>query len=260
MLHDEARWPILSPENVAFLDGTEVMAGCMIPLFDLSNHRTDASVEWIHERNGDTDKLRFIQKNGLEAGSELINCYGPKSNYEFLLNYGFSMPDNPYDSFILTHRSLASKGSFLVCLLRDKICRHIDLEYSDTEIFQKDQKIPARFLVTLALAMMDEVSFYAVRFRSSTEVEYQSEALRAATLIAIYRGLYAEAHKRRRCLELPAPSLEKMSPRLKFNSEFDLGPFFAARGACYADLQPVFHQNAIDYRKGRKSIQIRRRF
>ena len=38
--------------------------------------------------------LKFIKKD-----SEILECYGAKSNNRLMLSYGFSIPNNPYNDY-----------------------------------------------------------------------------------------------------------------------------------------------------------------
>lgn len=66
----------------------------LLPVFDLLNHNNQkADVKWDFEDN----QYIFKTKQVLEQGSEVFNSYGPKTNEELLLNYGFVLEDNPDD-------------------------------------------------------------------------------------------------------------------------------------------------------------------
>ena len=46
----------------------------------------------------DEDSLAFVSEDGVtpaQVGQQVFNNYGPKSNEEFLVGYGFCIPDNP---------------------------------------------------------------------------------------------------------------------------------------------------------------------
>ena len=70
----------------------------LFPVIDAANHHHDAKVEWRF------DPGRFVFKaiDSVQAGSEVLNNYGPKANAELLIGYGFCIEDNPYDTVLLT--------------------------------------------------------------------------------------------------------------------------------------------------------------
>lgn len=51
--------------------------------------------------SGSTPSVSFQTPQAISAGNEVFNNYGPKSNEEFLLSYGFVLDDNPDDTLIL---------------------------------------------------------------------------------------------------------------------------------------------------------------
>ncbi|GAM87928.1 hypothetical protein ANO11243_059560 [Dothideomycetidae sp. 11243] len=65
----------------------------LIPGMDCLNHHHDAHVDWTFEPG------RFVLTLGgdVTAGNEVLNNYGPKSNSELLMGYGFCVEDNPFD-------------------------------------------------------------------------------------------------------------------------------------------------------------------
>ncbi|KAF2153945.1 SET domain-containing protein [Myriangium duriaei CBS 260.36] len=66
----------------------------LIPGMDFLNHHHDAHVDWTFEPG------RFVLTLGgdVAKGNEVLNNYGPKSNSELLMGYGFCVEDNPFDS------------------------------------------------------------------------------------------------------------------------------------------------------------------
>ena len=106
------------------------ISGCMIPMCDMLNHRPNTRIDWCVEGlppesesaesspegkippakrrmlscrthpqgfpNGSSDRAMIIFRAGsiIGAGHEVFNNYGPKSNEEFLLGYGFCLPNN----------------------------------------------------------------------------------------------------------------------------------------------------------------------
>ena len=73
-----------SKESIKSNDGTArdryqiKNSSVLIPVFDLANHRPDVRVTW--EWNHSDCRLKIDER--LEAGAEVYNNYGPKSNEE----------------------------------------------------------------------------------------------------------------------------------------------------------------------------------
>jgi hypothetical protein len=86
----------------------------LLPFLDMLDHSPDTAIEWI----GDpvTHTVSFRTPKAIAAGSTLINNYGPKSNEELLLGYGFTVENNPYDTVAL---KLAKTESFTSGVLEE---------------------------------------------------------------------------------------------------------------------------------------------
>lgn len=69
----------------------ELNEAFLIPVFDLLNHDDDkAKVKWGMQG----DNYTFKSEQKLNPGDEVFNSYGPKTNEELLLSYGFTLEDN----------------------------------------------------------------------------------------------------------------------------------------------------------------------
>ncbi|KAL1508537.1 hypothetical protein AB1Y20_004636 [Prymnesium parvum] len=68
--------------------------GCMLPLFDMFEHRCGHPIGWEAGAGG----IRFRARVCVAPGEPLYNNYGPKGNGELLFTYGFAVPDNPLDT------------------------------------------------------------------------------------------------------------------------------------------------------------------
>ncbi len=62
----------------------------MVPFADMLNHSNDPNVDWKFQNN------HFVMTTicPVKAHEELFDHYGPKSNYESFLHYGFVQPNN----------------------------------------------------------------------------------------------------------------------------------------------------------------------
>ncbi|SLM39105.1 hypothetical protein LPUS_09545 [Lasallia pustulata] len=69
----------------------------LLPVFDLANHHPDVRVTW----EWNTTDCRLMIDERLEAGAQVYNNYGPKSNEELVMGYGFSLENNLTDQYAL---------------------------------------------------------------------------------------------------------------------------------------------------------------
>jgi hypothetical protein len=70
----------------------------LFPVIDIPNHSNDARVDWAF----DPGRFSITINDGIPASGEVFNNYGPKSNDELLLGYGFCTASNPNDKVLLT--------------------------------------------------------------------------------------------------------------------------------------------------------------
>ncbi|KJE89095.1 hypothetical protein CAOG_00643 [Capsaspora owczarzaki ATCC 30864] len=66
---------------------------CLLPLLDMMNHQFGASITWFT----DETSVRFFTGAKVRKGEQVYNNYGPKSNEELLMGYGFCLPNNEAD-------------------------------------------------------------------------------------------------------------------------------------------------------------------
>ncbi|WWC86058.1 uncharacterized protein L201_000929 [Kwoniella dendrophila CBS 6074] len=74
----------------------------LLPGLDLFNHSRGQPILWLSSLTPSADDTKIpsvslISAQDTESGVQLYNNYGPKSNEELLLGYGFVIPDNPDD-------------------------------------------------------------------------------------------------------------------------------------------------------------------
>ena len=73
----------------------------MVPYVDLLNYSPDYNTTWYFDDNQDAFILKAIKN--ISKNSELLDDYGNKSNVEFLLYYGFTIPNNPYSTLRINY-------------------------------------------------------------------------------------------------------------------------------------------------------------
>ncbi|KAJ1661960.1 hypothetical protein EV178_006277 [Coemansia sp. RSA 1646] len=67
----------------------------LLPLLDMFNHMPLRKVTWASTDSG----VEFVTREELRAGAQVFNNYGPKSNEELLMRYGFCVPGNPFSYY-----------------------------------------------------------------------------------------------------------------------------------------------------------------
>lgn len=72
----------------------------LFPVMDAGNHNPNARVDWAY----DPGRFSFTVSDGVDAGDQVFNNYGPKGNDELLMGYGFCSADNPHDGILLSMR------------------------------------------------------------------------------------------------------------------------------------------------------------
>ncbi|MFL5346621.1 MAG: SET domain-containing histone-lysine N-methyltransferase [Hyalangium sp.] len=72
---------------------------CFVPLADMLNHRQSPHGLW--GPSADETAFVLVAREAVSAGEEFHISYGVKSNFRFLLNYGFVPEDNPQDELLL---------------------------------------------------------------------------------------------------------------------------------------------------------------
>lgn len=70
----------------------------LLPGVDALNHARAHPVSWVVT---DAENISLVVHTSASAGEELFNNYGAKPNSEFILGYGFSLPNNPDDTIVL---------------------------------------------------------------------------------------------------------------------------------------------------------------
>jgi hypothetical protein len=70
----------------------------LFPVLDILNHSLSANIEW-DARPYEDFTLKRLKHDAVQPGEEIFNNYFPKQNGEWLLAYGFCLPDNPVEQF-----------------------------------------------------------------------------------------------------------------------------------------------------------------
>lgn len=77
----------------------------LIPGVDSLNHARAQPVSWVVSHAAAAAEsqgtISLVTRTAVDGGAEIFNNYGAKPNSEFLLGYGFTLPDNPDDTIVL---------------------------------------------------------------------------------------------------------------------------------------------------------------
>ncbi|KAF7722202.1 hypothetical protein EC973_003556 [Apophysomyces ossiformis] len=79
----------------------EAPSEVLFPLVDSLNHKPNTKITWMRSGNYETGSLSFVAGQTFHAGEQMYNNYGPKSNEELLLGYGFCFEFNEHDHVAL---------------------------------------------------------------------------------------------------------------------------------------------------------------
>ena len=71
---------------------TENAIIALVPVADLANHRDNAQTEWTYDVNRDAFSMTTTAK--IKTGGQVFDSYGHKNNFDFLINFGFTLPNS----------------------------------------------------------------------------------------------------------------------------------------------------------------------
>ncbi|KAF6150820.1 hypothetical protein GIB67_020903 [Kingdonia uniflora] len=86
-------------------DGTQTYVPMMLPLIDMCNHSFHPNAQIVQEQNKRNPDIlvTVIAETHIKQNDPVLLNYGCLSNDFFLLDYGFVIPSNPYDSIELRY-------------------------------------------------------------------------------------------------------------------------------------------------------------
>ncbi|MCJ1476602.1 hypothetical protein MMC13_005268 [Lambiella insularis] len=110
-----ARHKTIGPheENPVALPSSPTKYPVLLPVMDLGNHDPNANVLWRCE---DACYV-FLANEPIKAGEDVCISYDNKGNEELILGYGFSLFNNPKDSYGLLLKSASTSTS--LCKVRE---------------------------------------------------------------------------------------------------------------------------------------------
>ncbi|XP_020269603.1 fructose-bisphosphate aldolase-lysine N-methyltransferase, chloroplastic isoform X2 [Asparagus officinalis] len=104
-------WAMSAVSSRAFrLHGDDSDVPMMLPLIDMCNHSFDPNARIVQEIDTGSSKMlvRVVAEKQIEQDTPITLNYGCLSNDLFLLDYGFVIPENPFD-----HVELRYDGALL---------------------------------------------------------------------------------------------------------------------------------------------------
>ncbi|KAF3786861.1 Histone-lysine N-methyltransferase [Nymphaea thermarum] len=85
--------------------GTESDIPMLLPLIDMCNHSFEPNAEIIQEQDNKSPEaiVKVVSKEQIQRGDSVLLNYGDLCNDLLLLDYGFVIPENPYDTIELRY-------------------------------------------------------------------------------------------------------------------------------------------------------------
>ena len=91
---EEFKWARMVVSSRIFgLVMNRIKTDALVPLADMLNHHTPKQTSWYFSDEDGGFVIRNLKVT--EPGSEIFDSYGQKCNSRFLLNYGFTLQNNP---------------------------------------------------------------------------------------------------------------------------------------------------------------------
>ncbi|GLC45812.1 hypothetical protein PLESTM_001782700 [Pleodorina starrii] len=104
-------WAMACVSSRAFRTRGPTHPAAMLPLIDMANHTFAPNAEVLPLEGG---AVGLFAKSKISAGEPLLLSYGKLSNDFLFMDYGFIMPDNPYDTVQLRFEvGLLQAGAFV---------------------------------------------------------------------------------------------------------------------------------------------------
>jgi Rubisco LSMT substrate-binding/SET domain len=90
-------WALAAVTSRAFRTRGPDQPAAMLPLIDMANHSFDPNAK-ITGQGGTSGAFQMVSTKEIQAGDPILLSYGNLVNDFLLLDYGFIVPDNPYDT------------------------------------------------------------------------------------------------------------------------------------------------------------------
>ncbi|OAD72856.1 hypothetical protein PHYBLDRAFT_169118 [Phycomyces blakesleeanus NRRL 1555(-)] len=163
----------------------------LFPLVDSLNHKPNTKITWVRSGDDQSGSLSFVSGQVFNAGEEMFNNYGPKSNEELLLGYGFCFEVNEHDHVALKPNfSRDPNGQVKLEILKQ--C-HIESGNPDPLTYYVHREhIPQMFLKLMRVLVMNqtEAKIY-IQCKDSQQLEwvgYRNELAMVAMTCALLQS------------------------------------------------------------------------
>lgn len=127
----------------------------MLPFLDYVNHQTRESCFCV---NLEEQCISLITGHRYEAGEQIFDSYGPKSNAQLLLNYGFALPENPHDSVNLCVKIPDSNGDEELDSERSRLLEGHHLQSKMFFPIRRAQLVPPDMVAFMRIALLAKAS------------------------------------------------------------------------------------------------------
>jgi hypothetical protein len=167
--------------------------GCMLPVLDLLNHVPRTPIAWIRSN----ENVSFVYEGikPLSTYEPVNNNYGPKSNEELLMGFGFTLPDNIDDTYTLAIRPIIAPSKPMSKATKEEKIAYKE-SFTSYNLFTK-LELPIRYILRVYKKIGEEQEFvipqelyHLARFDSLCNL--QKEALLSETKEEIIKILSSQ--------------------------------------------------------------------
>lgn len=157
----------------SLIDNDEINATpILFPSVDSLNHNPTSKVLWLKE----TDRLTLVTEQDILGNTQCFNNYGPKSNEELLLGYGFVIPDNPADLLaVKLGKPRIPPNSSRTLADPTQLFQHLGID-TERHIILRDGILPVSLLAQMRFYLADEEE-QASTAQKATESQNVQEVL-----------------------------------------------------------------------------------
>ncbi|KAJ1648736.1 hypothetical protein LPJ64_000055 [Coemansia asiatica] len=175
-----------SKELVRGYDEQTASSEVLLPLLDMMNHQPRRRVTWAALDSG----IEFVTGTVIKAGEQIFNNYGPKSNEELMMGFGFCVPGNPFSHFHIRLNYDKDPGH------EDKQRLLAAAGIGSCDQFIRADGLPRGLLPMLRVMAMTDVDVYYARNRLQEEEEEEEGETWDLRRTLEYVGLHNELRAR----------------------------------------------------------------
>jgi len=142
--------------NQSSVDSDECMA--LAPYLDLLNHSFEAEVAAGLNIHSSSNGYQIVTRKRISKSSQAFINYGPHDNTKLLLEYGFSLPQNPHECFNLSFDVVYNFvcESFKFCL-HDKKVSLLQFNGLDRYLSVTDEGLSWNLMLCFKVLLMTKV-------------------------------------------------------------------------------------------------------